>query len=82
MNHDSLIWKKKLTSKLVVLHFQKELQVLEKKFILKNNSSSGNFLKINGSQNILNFGEFMVPKILFHNKIISKKLLTTMAYTF
>ena len=38
--------------------------------------------KINGSQNILNFGEFMVPKILFHNKIISKKLLTTMAYMF
>ena len=65
----------KRTQKLVVLQWSKKFQVLEKK-ILKRffqlistdktyKMVCGNFFEINGSQDTLTFGDFLVPNFWF-----------------
>ena len=75
----------KKTPKFVVLHLEKKVQFLEKKFLGKNSAQFISAEKIfkmvcrifflkkkSRSRDISTFGDFTVPKFAFHNKIINK----------
>ena len=77
-------WFKTMISSLAISHLWKKLQLLEKKFFFQKKffrfictyeifkTVCRNFFKRNRSRDIINFGDFMVLKIVFHSKFINK----------